>query len=418
MDPLDLDIVEGVQGNVDVHVVLDPLLQPLLAIELHFLPALLELDVSGLVGNLADGVEVAGPLDVLSQLFLVEFGKPGVAAFHPPSWSDSVRFVLEFLRIHLVEVLEQSVLDQLRMDRSHPIHRMRPNHAQIRHPYLLAIALLHTRQRTQFVHVVRVLVPHHLQEKMVHFVDQLQVPREQPLDQRNVPLFERFREHGVVGVGEHLVDDVEGTLVLQSLLVNHHSQQLHNGQRGMRVVQLDGHHGRQLLPRPLSLPKSPQHILDRRTHEKILLLQPQFLPLVAAIVRIQHTRYILRPLSLLNRMEIVPFVEQLKIELVGRNRLPQTEINAVESVVARERVVVGFGLHDLPVFPNRPIPLLSHIPIEPDRIVHIPPLYLPRIHRHQPIVRHFYLIPILDFLLEDPVIISDSIPPSRIIQCC
>ena len=66
-----------------------------------------------------------------------------------------------------------------------------------------------------------------------------------------------------------------------------------------------------------------------------------------------------------------------------------------------------------------------NVSIKANRVLHVESfnlhlivVYLPRISFFKPIIRHFNLIPIHDFLLKNSVIVSDSVAPCRVVQGC
>ncbi len=63
--------------------------------------------------------------------------------------------------------------------------------------------------------------------------------RQHPLKQIDRPGFQRFRQQGMVGVGENFGTDAPGFFPIQTFLINQFAHQLRNRDRRMRVVQLD-----------------------------------------------------------------------------------------------------------------------------------------------------------------------------------
>ena len=86
---------------------------------------------------------------------------------------------------------------------------------------------------------------------------------------------------------------------VQALDVDQYSQQLHDRERWVRVVQLNGHLLRQLTPIDRLPPlKPPQQILNACGHQQVLLLQSQLFASVSIIVRVKHRSDVLGALSL------------------------------------------------------------------------------------------------------------------------
>ncbi len=77
-------------------------------------------------------VQVLDPL-LAAQGLGDELPKAGVAVGQPPAGGHAVRLVLELLGVHLVEVLEDGVLDDVRMDGRHPVGGFAADHGHERH---------------------------------------------------------------------------------------------------------------------------------------------------------------------------------------------------------------------------------------------------------------------------------------------
>lgn len=73
-----------------------------------------------------------------------------------------------------------------------------------------------------------------------NIVDDLQVPREQVLQQRNGPLFESFGKDSVVGEEECVDDDLPGIVPWNLLLVDENAHEFRNGEGRVSIVELDG----------------------------------------------------------------------------------------------------------------------------------------------------------------------------------
>ncbi len=83
----------------------------------------------------------------------------------------------------------------------------------------------------------------------------------------------------------------------------------------MRIVEMDRDFVRKIVPPPaLTLLESANHVLDRRGNEKALLLQPQLASGRLIVRRIQHLRDVLAAGLVLDRLDVLAFVEFLEIE--------------------------------------------------------------------------------------------------------
>jgi len=73
-----------------------------------------------------------------------------------------------------------------------------------------------------------------------NIVDNLQVPREQVLQQRNGPLLESFGKDSMVGEEECVGDDFPGIVPRNLLLIDENAHEFWNGESRMGVVELNG----------------------------------------------------------------------------------------------------------------------------------------------------------------------------------
>jgi hypothetical protein len=137
---------------------------------------------------------------------------------------------------------------------------------------------------------------------------------------------------------------------------------------------------------------APNHILDRRAHKEVLLLQPELLALVSAVVRIKHARQGLRPLLRQDRLHVIARVERLEIKLRAGFRGPKTQVDAVARAEARDRVVVRDGRNRLPCVP--PVLLFArgwvlvhrNVPVKLDGVGDDEALDLPGVAKGEPVV--------------------------------
>lgn len=70
---------------------------------------------------------------VFSNLLTDEVGQAGVAEKQPATGSDAVGLILESLREHLEEVLEEIVLDDFRVDARHSVDGVRADDGEVGH---------------------------------------------------------------------------------------------------------------------------------------------------------------------------------------------------------------------------------------------------------------------------------------------
>ena len=80
--------------------------------------------------------------------------------------------------------------------------RCEPTKARLPHAHLAAALLVDQRDRGAEVDIAGAARVGQRQMRGVDAVDDLQVPRQQPLEQLDRPAFQRLRQQRVVGVGE------------------------------------------------------------------------------------------------------------------------------------------------------------------------------------------------------------------------
>ena len=115
------------------------------------------------------------------------------------------------------------------------------------------------------------------QDLGVDRVDDLHVARQQPLEQRHRPAFQRFGQQRVVGVGEGALGDVPGRVEIDAVDVHQQPHQFGHGDRRMRVVEMDRRLVRQRQQVAILAEMALHDVLQRGRGEEIFLPQPQFL---------------------------------------------------------------------------------------------------------------------------------------------
>ena len=180
------------------------------------------------------------------------------------------------------------------MQLGHAIDPMTADDREMRHSHPAIAAIVDNRQAPAQILISGVPLLDHLQEVAVDQIDDLQMPRQQPLEHRHRPGLERLRQQGVVGVRKHTRRDFPAVSPRHAVLVDQQPHQLRNCHRRVRVIELNRNRigdGRQRAP---LAQMGRQDVLKACADEKILLLEPQLLALRRRIIRIQHARQILR----------------------------------------------------------------------------------------------------------------------------
>jgi hypothetical protein len=151
---------------------------------------------------------------------------------------------------------------------------------------------------------------------MIDEIYQVHMSGEQVLDHVHTPLFESFREHGVIRVRKRVGDHVPGLIIPEELDIKKLSQELDSRDDWVSVIHLYLVKFGEIVPVAIVELESFNDILNSRTAEEELLLQSQFLTLPLGVVRVEDTGNILSSLPLHDRLIILCIVELLKIEFV------------------------------------------------------------------------------------------------------
>ena len=120
--------------------------------------------------------------------------------------------------VEVDKVLQNGSPDELRMELSDTVDLVRAKDSKIGHADVLRLTLLDQRHLRQFLLIARELAFDGLEECPIEIVDNLEVPGEELLHQRDGPFFQCLRQHSVVGEGKGLRDDVPGVFPVDLLL--------------------------------------------------------------------------------------------------------------------------------------------------------------------------------------------------------
>ena len=80
------------------------------------------------------------------------------------------------------------------------------------------------------------------------YVDDLEVTGKEMLHQRYGPLLQGFRQHGVVGVSEGLLNNAPGIVPFKAFQIHQYTLKFWNSQCRVSVIELDSHLVGELLP--------------------------------------------------------------------------------------------------------------------------------------------------------------------------
>jgi len=292
----------------------------------------------------------------------------------------------------------------------------------MRHAHLAAVALVDQRHALPTLVVVRMPGRDLVEQPAVDQVNDLQVARQQPFEERHRPHFERLGQQRVVRVGEHSPRDVPGEFPIHLVLVHQQANELGDRERRMRVVQLDRPGVGQRLERPILGQVLRQHVLQARADEEILLLEAQFLALRRRVVGIQDARDVLR-LDVLGRGLGVPAgVEGFDVERRDRTPRPQPQVVDGRAAIAGNQLVEAdrpdvVGVHPAVTGLAMRILRSDAATAEADQVAGVAALDLPGNPVTEPAARRFTLPAVLvDRLGEDAVVVADAVADGRVLQ--
>ena len=275
-----------------------------------------------------------------------------------------------------------------------------------------------------------------LQKITIDQVDDLQVPRQQPLEHGHGPGLERLRQQSVVGVRKHGGGDLPAFRPRQAVLIQQQAHQLRNRHGRMRVVQLDRYGVGQRRERTSLSQVRRQDVLQAGADEEILLFEPQLLALGRGIVRIQHAGHVLCFHLLLHGGRVVAGIEGVDMKrrdcpagpeaqmvhggaAVARNQLIESDRVNVDGIHPAMRGILGAALAR-PVLAclGRTV-LVRHDPsAESHGEAHASGGRLPDIAQTQPAAGDFPLPAVgADDLREDSIVITNAVAHSRVMQC-
>ena len=255
-----------------------------------------------------------------------------------------------------MKIRDQFALDQLRVQRGHPIDRMTAHNGQMRHAYLRRITFCDNGHALQAPRVAGPPLADRVQKAPVNFIDDLQVPGQYPFQQSYRPGFERLGHQGVIGITTGRAGDPPGIRPLQVALVDQQAHQFRHGQRRVGVIELDGH----LLGKARQVLMDPQialhDIAQGAGHQKIFLNQAQFLAGRHGIRGIQQLGHGLGLNFLFHRPEIIAVIEDLNVKFFRGTGRKQPQVIHGPAAVSHHRHVVGDTDQQLPVQPHGVVP--------------------------------------------------------------
>ena len=146
------------------------------------------------------------------------------------------------------------------MDGGHAVGAVRADDGEVRHADLPLAGLFHQAHALHPSAVAGEPGPDLVEQAPVDLEDDLEMAREQQLEPRQWPLLQRLGQERVIRVGERPSGEIPGLVPAEVRLVEQNSHQLGDGQRRVRVVELDGDLAGKRVPVGIGAPEAPHEI--------------------------------------------------------------------------------------------------------------------------------------------------------------
>ena len=301
------------------------------------------------------------------------------------------------------------------MDGRHAVRAVGADDGEVGHPDVLARAFLDDARALEAALVAGEAAPDVVEQPPVDLEDDLEVTREQLLEPRERPLFQRLGQERMIGVRERSLREVPGLIPSEVRVVEQDSHQLGDGDGRMGVVELDGDLLRKRAPVGIAAPESPDQIGERRSDEEVLLHEPQSLPLRGGIVGIEDASERFCRERLRQGTDEVAVAEGLEIERVGSSRRPEAQGVDGLAAVPDDGPIVGNadqlgGAADDGA--QRSCPYLERT-VEIDLDLLFGARHFPRIGTAEPVVRLLALPTVVDGLPEHSVLVAEPVSHRR-----
>ena len=200
----------------------------------------------------------------------------------------------------------------------HAIDVMAPDNGEMGHAYVVIPVVVNERQALHEFRIARMTVAHAVQEPLVDFVDDFKMPRQDGGKQPHRPGLQRLGHQRMVGVGKGAHGNPPGAIPFQFMYVHEQAHELGDRYRRMGIVQLDRDLVRQFVEAGVNFLVAEQDVLQRGTDEEILLFQTQRAPRGRGIIGVEYLRQIFRGVLVLDRLDVIAFVEKREIEITRR----------------------------------------------------------------------------------------------------
>ncbi len=323
-----------------------------------------------------------------------------VAQSQPAALGNAVGLVLEAFRIQGIPVRKHVLFQNFGVDGRHAVGGMGGIHSQLRHMHLghFGIPRVGPQNAASGLHLMTACL-HFLTETGINLPNHLHQFRAYGSQQRQIPLFQCFLHHRVIGVGKGFPGNGERRFEVHAIL-SQQANQFRNGHHGMGIIQL-----RPMLPGKEGVITAvtgfvaAQQVLQGSRHQHILLLHPQLLAFLLGIVGVQEFGNVLCLVLVAGCPGILLLIEQGEINFMQALALPQAQGADVLCPIANDGHIIGHSQH------------IARFHFH--CYSQIVPANAPRIAPLCPVVRLFMLPAIHKALLKQAVAIPEAIAGQR-----
>ena len=145
----------------------------------------------------------------------------------------------------------------------------------------------------------------------------LKLARQQRLEPRHRPFFERFGQQRMVRVGQCPLRQIPSFIPAKLGVIQEDAHEFRHGEGGMRIVELHRHFVRQRGPLISSRPEPADCVRECASDKEIFLQEAQLFPLGSRIVGIKHAGNGFGGKRLGERADKVAATELLEVEDSG-----------------------------------------------------------------------------------------------------
>ncbi|SCH33629.1 Uncharacterised protein [uncultured Clostridium sp.] len=418
MQSLNLYIEDGARVYGDTVVLLDVFRQTHLVLILDVHEFLLRLLVVCVDFQLADLGQVGDPLvaDVVGH----PLSQQRIAVKQETTLGNTVGLVVELLRHHLVEILQLLLFQDLCMQSRYAVYRMACRDSQMSH---LDLSVVNDSHLADLFLIARIFCLDIQYKTTVDLLHDLVYTGKQTGEQLDRPFLQGLCHDGVVGVSAGLSRYIPCLVPLQAFLVDEDTHQLGYRYSRMGIVQLERRLLVELADVVMISLITGNGLLHAGGNKEILLLQTQLLACHMVVVGVQNLYQQLRQVFFLYGLLIIALVEGVQAEGIHGLCVPDTKGIHYVIAIAYYRKVAGDSPYGLIALLDKMvlavlIDLYVYVAAELDDLRVLRTAELEGIAVHKPVVGNFFLISVLNFLLEHTIAVTDAAAVCRITQGC